>query len=120
MKAGPDFCSFFMGHECISPFFPLTTPLAPAALSQGKSGTYRLPVFRPLLAACVSLPSAFSCVESEFGVASIVSLRNFRLGNQLNQFGGIIFTAAHRTDINSIYDLKGKVSCSSDPRSPYL
>ena len=54
-------------------------------------------------------PSAFSCVESEFGVAPIVSLRNFRLGHTLNQFGGTIFTRAERGDINSIYDLKDKI-----------
>ena len=54
-------------------------------------------------------PSAFSCVESEYGVAPIVSLRNFRKGFTLNQFGGTIFTRSNRTDINTIHDLRDKI-----------
>ncbi|GAB5364379.1 hypothetical protein AAMO2058_000965100 [Amorphochlora amoebiformis] len=54
-------------------------------------------------------PSAFSCLESEFDVSAIVTLRNFRQGNELTRFGGIIFTRSDNDEINAIADLEGKI-----------
>jgi len=58
-------------------------------------------------------PSAFSCIESEYGarsLASQISRRN--VGGRtydLKKFGGVIATLANRNDIQTIQDLKGKV-----------
>ncbi|CAN0553456.1 unnamed protein product, partial [Ectocarpus sp. 12 AP-2014] len=40
---------------------------------------------------------------------AILSLRNFRLGNELNSFGGVVITAANRSDITEVAHLQGKV-----------
>lgn len=44
--------------------------------------------------------------NSEFGAGAILSLRNLRQGIELNKFGGVIITAANRTDITEIMHLK--------------
>ena len=38
-------------------------------------------------------------------------MRNFRQGNELNAFGGVVITAANRTDITEIIHLKVPRSC---------
>ena len=43
---------------------------------------------------------------SEFGVGTILSLRNLRQGMELNAFGGVVITAANRTDITEVGHLK--------------
>ena len=57
-------------------------------------------------------PSAFSCIESEYGANSLVSQISSRVVSDveyaLTMFGGVIFTHANRTDINTITDMKGK------------
>ena len=58
-------------------------------------------------------PSAFSCIESEYTARSLVSQISRRsVGGEtfaLKKFGGVIATRADRDDIDSIYDLEGKV-----------
>jgi hypothetical protein len=39
-------------------------------------------------------PSIFSCLESEFQLISLVTLRNLALGVEVDQFGGVIFSKA--------------------------
>eukprot|EP00586_Coscinodiscus_wailesii_P004455 CAMPEP_0172487068 /NCGR_PEP_ID=MMETSP1066-20121228/15930_1 /TAXON_ID=671091 /ORGANISM="Coscinodiscus wailesii, Strain CCMP2513" /LENGTH=1142 /DNA_ID=CAMNT_0013253441 /DNA_START=382 /DNA_END=3810 /DNA_ORIENTATION=+ len=56
-------------------------------------------------------PSAYSCIESEFGAHSLVSQISKRVvggkEHHLTQFGGVIFTRAD-SPINNIEDIKGK------------
>jgi serine/threonine protein kinase/ABC-type phosphate/phosphonate transport system substrate-binding protein len=56
-------------------------------------------------------PSAFSCIESEFGASSLVSQISKRKVDdqvyQLTKFGGVIFTLANAT-IDSVYDLRNR------------
>lgn len=58
-------------------------------------------------------PSAFSCIESEYGAQSLVSQISRRVvggqSHDLTRFGGVIATLRNNTEINSIQDLKGKV-----------
>ena len=57
-------------------------------------------------------PSAFSCIESEYGASSLASQvshrKVFGVNYYLKQFGGVIMTLANRTDIMDITDLRGK------------
>jgi len=58
-------------------------------------------------------PSAFSCIESEYGANSLVSQISRRVvGGQvytLTRFGGVIFTKADRDDIQSLEDVREKI-----------
>ena len=58
-------------------------------------------------------PSAFSCIESEYGARSLVSQVSRRVVDdetyELKEFGGVIATLANRTDITTIHDLEGQV-----------
>lgn len=56
-------------------------------------------------------------MEVRFGVSRIVTLKNLRNGVVCKYFGGVIFTRADRTDIQSIKDLKGKTFLAVDERS---
>mmetsp|Transcript_2625 Transcript_2625/g.5009 ORF Transcript_2625/g.5009 Transcript_2625/m.5009 type:complete len:197 (+) Transcript_2625:364-954(+) len=62
-------------------------------------------------------PSAFSCLESEYGLRSLVSMINRRVVNgrvyDLEKFGGVIMTKANREDIQTMQDLKGKIIAAS-------
>ena len=57
-------------------------------------------------------PSAYSCIESEWGAASLVSQIGYqKIGNErveIQEFGGIIFTKAGREDIKTLADIKDK------------
>ena len=57
-------------------------------------------------------PSAYSCIESEWGASSLASQKTRTVVDgtayETSQFGGIIFTKKERADINTITDLKGK------------
>jgi len=62
-------------------------------------------------------PSAYSCIESEFGAHSLVSQISLRkVGGQsydLTQFGGVIFVSAD-SDIMTVEDIKNRsVACAS-------
>ena len=39
-------------------------------------------------------PSIYSCLESEFQLTSLATLRNLALGKEVNVFGGVIFSKA--------------------------
>ena len=39
-------------------------------------------------------PSIFSCLESEFQLNSLATLRNLALGKEVNVFGGVFFSKA--------------------------
>jgi len=56
-------------------------------------------------------------MEVRFGVSRIVTLKNLRNGVVCKYFGGVIFTRADRTDIQSIKDLSGKTFLAVDERS---
>lgn len=57
-------------------------------------------------------PSMFSCIQSEMGASSLVSMISKRKVNgkvhHLTKFGGVVFTLANNTEINTIADIKGK------------
>lgn len=62
-------------------------------------------------------PSAYSCIESQFGAHSLVSQISLRkVGGKrfdLTEFGGVVFAKAD-SGINTIQDIKGKsVACAS-------
>ena len=58
-------------------------------------------------------PSAYSCIESQYGASSLVTQISRRKvgGNtyDLKEFGGVIAVRANNTEINNIQDLKGKI-----------
>eukprot|EP00978_Attheya_sp_CCMP212_P032773 scaffold129474_cov61-Attheya_sp.AAC.2 len=63
-------------------------------------------------------PSAYSCIESEYGAQSLVSQISKRvIGGEiyhLAKFGGVIITRDNADDINTIEDVKGKIiACAS-------
>jgi hypothetical protein len=39
-------------------------------------------------------PSIFSCLESEFQLTSLATLRNLALNIEVDEFGGVIFSKA--------------------------
>mmetsp|Transcript_24363 Transcript_24363/g.54895 ORF Transcript_24363/g.54895 Transcript_24363/m.54895 type:complete len:1195 (-) Transcript_24363:108-3692(-) len=57
-------------------------------------------------------PSAYSCIESQYGASSLVTQKSIqKVGNntyEFTLFGGVIFVRADRTDIKTIADLKDK------------
>jgi two-component system sensor histidine kinase TtrS len=53
-------------------------------------------------------------LESRYGISRIATLMNDRPGGASTRFGAIIFTGAHRTDIQSLADLKGKSFAAVD------
>ena len=57
-------------------------------------------------------PSAYSCIESEWGASSLVSQIGYQtIGGdrfEIQEFGGVIFRLKTRTDINSLQDVKNK------------
>ena len=61
-------------------------------------------------------PSAYSCIESQYGASSLASQKSIqKVGNDtydFTLFGGVIFVRADRTDIKTIADLKEKSSKS--------
>ncbi len=56
-------------------------------------------------------------MEARYGVSRIVTLRNRDNGEAYTQFGGVIFTRADRTDINTLDDLRGKSFMAVDEQS---
>ncbi len=53
-------------------------------------------------------PPLFSCMEAEFSVSTLVSLRTLRLGIELEEFGFVFVVRANSTDAHTLMDLKGK------------
>jgi len=62
-------------------------------------------------------PASYASLEAEFGVSRLVTLRNLRAGHSYTKFGALIFTRADRSDINSLYDLKGKSFMAVHPNA---
>ena len=63
-------------------------------------------------------PSAFSCIESEYGANTLVSQISLRVvgGQQydLTKFGGVIFARADNDEVNTVEDIRNKsVACAS-------
>jgi len=54
-------------------------------------------------------PSLFSCIESTYETSAIATIRNFRLGKELSEYGGVIFTSNSNVHINELEDLKNKI-----------
>lgn len=58
-------------------------------------------------------PSAYSCIESEYGASSLASQTSRHVVEgrtyDLRRFGGVIAARADRDDIQSIQDLRGKI-----------
>mmetsp|Transcript_51963 Transcript_51963/g.108521 ORF Transcript_51963/g.108521 Transcript_51963/m.108521 type:complete len:1378 (-) Transcript_51963:103-4236(-) len=52
-------------------------------------------------------PSIYSCLESEFQLTSLATLRNLALGKEVNVFGGVIFSKAG-SGIKSLDDVRGR------------
>jgi len=59
-------------------------------------------------------PAAYVEQNVRYGVTPIATLINKRKGQGYNRFGSVIFTAADRSDINSLPDLKGKTFMGAD------
>ena len=103
-RFGPTFSDFLTNEvgPCFDP--PLTFEAVPLNFSS----TFTL-VENKGVDFIYTNPSAFSCLDSEFRVSAILTLRNFRQGNELTQFGGIVFTRSNNTDITRLEDLRGKI-----------
>jgi serine/threonine protein kinase len=63
-------------------------------------------------------PSAFSCIESEYGANTLVSQVSRRVVEDkvylLTKFGGVIFARADNDEINEIEDIRGKIVACAD------
>lgn len=53
-----------------------------------------------------SNPAAYTCMMVEFQLSTVASLLNFRKGNALNKFAGVIFARANATQFNNTEDLR--------------
>eukprot|EP00930_Biecheleria_cincta_P091975 TRINITY_DN816_c0_g1_i4.p1 TRINITY_DN816_c0_g1~~TRINITY_DN816_c0_g1_i4.p1 ORF type:complete len:1626 (-),score=295.71 TRINITY_DN816_c0_g1_i4:39-4916(-) len=53
-----------------------------------------------------SNPAAYTCMMVEFELATVASLLNFRKGNALNKFAGVIFARANATQFSNTEDLR--------------
>ena len=56
-------------------------------------------------------------LEAQYDITRIVTLDKSIPGKSVNQFGGVIFTRADRTDINTLDDLKGKSVLAVEQKS---
>ncbi len=52
--------------------------------------------------------SMFAVANIKYGAEAIATMLNSRQGEELDRFGGVIFTTSDNDDINSLADLKGK------------
>jgi len=62
-------------------------------------------------------PSLYVEMEILYGVRRIATLKNLRSGKPVTVYGGVIFTAADRNDINKLDDLRGKTFIAVSERS---
>ena len=57
-------------------------------------------------------PSAYSCIESEWGASSLVSQIGYQtIGSrryEIEEFGGVIFRLKERSEIKTLQDIKGR------------
>jgi two-component system sensor histidine kinase TtrS len=59
-------------------------------------------------------PGHYVELESHHGISRILTLLNDRQGEPSRMFGAVIFSSAHRNDIQSLADLKGKTFAAVD------
>jgi two-component system sensor histidine kinase TtrS len=59
-------------------------------------------------------PGHYVELESRYGISRIATLMNERHGGASTMFGAVIFTGAHRKDIQTLADLKGKSFAAVD------
>jgi len=59
-------------------------------------------------------PGNYVELESHHGISRIATLMNDRHGGASTMFGAVIFTAAHRKDIRTLADLRGKSFAAVD------
>lgn len=63
-------------------------------------------------------PGIYVTMEARFGVARIATMNNRRSDNKhYNLFGGVVFTRADRTDLNTLQDLRGARFVAVHPAS---
>ncbi len=62
-------------------------------------------------------PSMFVTAKVKYGAQAVATMVNSRQGQPLSAFGGVIFTTAENTAINSLADLKGKTFLAVDATS---
>ncbi len=62
-------------------------------------------------------PGIYVNMEVKYRISRLVTLNKIGAGHLLNQFGGVAFTLAHREDINTFEDLKGKTFVAVDKTS---
>ncbi|GAB4347080.1 MAG: hypothetical protein Kow006_06410 [Gammaproteobacteria bacterium] len=63
-------------------------------------------------------PGIYVTMEARFGVARIATMNNRRSDNKhYNQFGGVVFTRADRTDLTTLADLRGTRFVAVHPTS---
>jgi two-component system sensor histidine kinase TtrS len=62
----------------------------------------------------ITNPGHYVELESHHGISRIATLMNDRHGGPSRMFGAVIFTNAHREDIQSLADLKGKSFAAVD------
>jgi len=53
-----------------------------------------------------SNPAAYTCMMVEFDLTTVASLMNFRKGNSLDKFAGVMFALANASEFNNTQDLR--------------
>lgn len=61
--------------------------------------------------------SMFITTKVKYGASAVATMVNSRKGQPLDAFGGVIFTTADNSEINSLADLKGKTFMAVDKTS---
>jgi len=61
--------------------------------------------------------SMFITTKINYGATAIATMVNSRKGQRLDAFGGVIFTTADNSEINTLQDLKGKTFMAVDKTS---
>ena len=65
----------------------------------------------------IANPSIYVDLEVRYGAQPIATIKNQMAGRSFSVFGGVIFTGADRSDINSLNDLRNKRFMAVDPDS---
>ncbi|MBF0500488.1 MAG: PhnD/SsuA/transferrin family substrate-binding protein [Candidatus Riflebacteria bacterium] len=56
----------------------------------------------------IANPSSYVELEAEYGITRIATLKNRLFSKGYSYYGGVIFTRSDRSDLNSLYALRGK------------
>ncbi|MBS1131505.1 MAG: diguanylate cyclase/phosphodiesterase with sensor(s) [Proteobacteria bacterium] len=62
-------------------------------------------------------PEHYVLLRARHGLAAVTTLTTLAGGQPVSKFGGVIFTRADRSDINSLANLRGKVVAATHPNS---